>query len=300
MSGSKFSTSRGTVIYVSDFLQRVRARTRCATSSRWPARRTRTPTSPGTSSSAAPTSSWPTSGATWSTGRSRWRTRTSGRSRSRSRPPTPTPSCSRRPGPASTPSATLLGRNRFKQAIGEAMRVVAAANRYLSDQEPWKRKDDPDRRDTILHTALQVVQDANTLLTPFLPHAAQQVHEALGGAGVWAAQPEIREVDELGDGPAYPVLTGDYAGEQARWERPRRSRSAARWPSRRRSSPSSTPSSARPARAGPRSRDDGRRSARPRRRGCVPGPSGRRGRAALISGLSPIFPFHLNVAKDRF
>ena len=92
MSGSKFSTSRGTVIYVGDFL-RSSGRTRCATSSRSPGRRTRTPTSPGTSSSAAPTSSWPTSGATWSTGRSRWRTRTSGRSRSRSRPPTPTPSC---------------------------------------------------------------------------------------------------------------------------------------------------------------------------------------------------------------
>jgi len=112
----------------------------------------------------------------------------------------------------------LLARNRFKQAAGEAMRVVTAANRYLSDQEPWKRKDDPERRDTILHTALQVVQDANTLLTPFLPHAAQQVHEALGGTGVWAAQPEIRDVDDLGDGPAYKVLTGDYATESARWE----------------------------------------------------------------------------------
>jgi methionyl-tRNA synthetase len=111
----------------------------------------------------------------------------------------------------------LLARSKFKQAISEAMRVVTAANRYLSDQEPWKRKDDPDRRDTILHTALQVVQDANTLLTPFLPHSAQKVHEALGSGGVWAAQPEIREVDDLGDGPAYPVLMGDYAGEQARW-----------------------------------------------------------------------------------
>ncbi|WP_172457838.1 methionine--tRNA ligase [Pseudonocardia sp. N23] len=112
----------------------------------------------------------------------------------------------------------LLARNRFKQAAGEAMRVVTAANRYLSDQEPWKRKDDPERRDTILHTALQVVQDANTLLTPFLPHAAQQVHEALGGTGVWAAQPEIRDVDDLGDGPAYKVLTGDYETQSARWE----------------------------------------------------------------------------------
>jgi methionyl-tRNA synthetase len=111
----------------------------------------------------------------------------------------------------------LLGRSRFKQAIGEAMRLVQSANRYLSETEPWKLKDDPARRDTVLHTALQVVSDANTLLTPFLPHAAQKVFEALGGEGVWAAQPEIRTVSEEG-GPDYPVLMGDYADEQAVWE----------------------------------------------------------------------------------
>ena len=82
-----------------------------------------------------------------------------------------------------------LARSRFRAGIGEAMRVASAANKYLSDQEPWKRKDDPERRDTILHTALQVVSDVNTLLTPFLPHSAQGVHEALGGTGIWAAQP---------------------------------------------------------------------------------------------------------------
>ncbi len=115
----------------------------------------------------------------------------------------------------------LLGRNKFRQAINEAMRVVGAANRYLSETEPWKLgEDDPDRRDTVLHTTLQVVSDANTMLTPFLPHAAQKMHEALGGTGVWAAQPEIRTVHEDGeDGPDpdYPVLMGEYAGEQARW-----------------------------------------------------------------------------------
>jgi methionyl-tRNA synthetase len=112
-----------------------------------------------------------------------------------------------------------LRSSRFKQASSEAMRVVSAANKYLSDQEPWKRKDDPARRDTILHTALQVVQDANTLLTPFLPHASQKVHEALGGTGVWAAQPELKEVEDLDvPGRINPILTGDYAGEQAAWE----------------------------------------------------------------------------------
>ncbi|QUH00112.1 methionine--tRNA ligase [Saccharopolyspora erythraea] len=112
-----------------------------------------------------------------------------------------------------------LQRSRFKLAAQEAMRVVSAANKYLSDQEPWKLKDDPDRRDAVLHTALQVVSDANTLLTPFLPHSAQKVHELLGGTGVWSAQPELREVSDL-DVPEreYPVLMGDYAAEQASWE----------------------------------------------------------------------------------
>jgi len=110
----------------------------------------------------------------------------------------------------------LWGRCRFKQATGEAMRVVGLANKYISDSEPWKLKDDPARRDTVLHVALQVVQDCNTLLTPLLPHAAQKVFEALGGEGVWAAQPELRTVSEEG-GPDYLVLQGDYVNQQATW-----------------------------------------------------------------------------------
>ncbi|WP_158889290.1 methionine--tRNA ligase [Amycolatopsis anabasis] len=112
-----------------------------------------------------------------------------------------------------------LSRSRFRAGISEAMRVVSAANKYLSDQEPWKLKEDPERRDSVLHTALQVVSDANTLLTPFLPHSAQKVHEALGGTGVWAAQPELQDVPDLDiEGRINPILTGNYAGEQARWE----------------------------------------------------------------------------------
>ncbi|WP_395728486.1 methionine--tRNA ligase [Nakamurella sp.] len=122
----------------------------------------------------------------------------------------------------------LLGRSRFKQAATEAMRVVGLANKYISESEPWKIKDDPDRQGTVLHTALQVVDDAKTLLTPFLPHSSQKIFEALGGQGVWAAQPEIRTVTDFADDVEgvgvpdvvdYPVLTGDYAREQATWAR---------------------------------------------------------------------------------
>jgi methionyl-tRNA synthetase len=112
----------------------------------------------------------------------------------------------------------LIARHRQKQAIGEAMRVVAEANRYLSDQAPWQLKDESakPRMGTILHVALQAVSDCNTLLTPFLPHSAQKVHELLGGTGVHAPMPRIVEVDDLDDGPPYPILTGDYTAG-ARW-----------------------------------------------------------------------------------
>jgi methionyl-tRNA synthetase len=112
----------------------------------------------------------------------------------------------------------LLDRSQQKAAITEAMRVVAEANKYLSDSAPWKLKDDPHRRDAVLHVALQLVDDAKALLTPFLPHSSDAVHRMLGNDGPWSGQPELRVVDDLDGGPAYPILTGDYAAAGAVWE----------------------------------------------------------------------------------
>ena len=68
---------------------------------------------------------------------------------------------------------------------------------------------------TILHVALQAVDDAKTLLTPFLPRSSQAVHEMLGGTGAWSGMPRIETVDEDG-APSYPVITGSY-DESFRW-----------------------------------------------------------------------------------
>jgi len=114
----------------------------------------------------------------------------------------------------------LLERSRQKAAINEAMRAVAEANKYISDQTPWKLKEDPERQGTVLHVALQAVRDLNTIMTPFVPHAAQRIHETLGGTGTWSAMPEIQEVTEA-DGAEYPVLMGDYQAAYdagATWE----------------------------------------------------------------------------------
>jgi methionyl-tRNA synthetase len=105
----------------------------------------------------------------------------------------------------------LLATHRQKHAVGEAMRVVGEANKYLSDQAPWKlRTSEPERFATVLHVAAQAVSDCRTLLSPFLPHSAQAVHEALGGSGTVSPMPRIEEVDDLDGGPGYPVLQGDY------------------------------------------------------------------------------------------
>jgi methionyl-tRNA synthetase len=71
---------------------------------------------------------------------------------------------------------------------------------------------------SVLHVALQVVDDAKTMLTPFLPSSSSKVHAMLHGSGRWAAMPDLVEVDEptAAGSPSYSVLTGDYQ-TGARW-----------------------------------------------------------------------------------
>ena len=104
------------------------------------------------------------------------------------------------------------------------MRVVGEVNKYLTVTEPYKMKDDSqrDRLATVLHVAAQCVSDCNTLLAPFLPHAANKVHLVFGGQGEFIPMPRIDQVDDLdpdaGTGASsYPVITGDYSATP-RWE----------------------------------------------------------------------------------
>ncbi|GGD16567.1 methionine--tRNA ligase [Nocardioides daphniae] len=113
----------------------------------------------------------------------------------------------------------LISRNRMRNAINEAMRAVADVNKYVTDAEPWKIKEDPERLGTVLWVMAQAVQDLNTLLSPFLPFTANQIDTILGGAGDLQPLPRIEEVTDLDlEGRAYPVITGDYAGVRA-WGR---------------------------------------------------------------------------------
>ncbi|MGP6175027.1 methionine--tRNA ligase [Corynebacterium sp. A21] len=126
-----------------------------------------------------------------------------------------------------------LDESKFKAGIGAVMHIVGEANAYIAEQEPWKLAKDETQRErlaTVLWTALQVVSDCNVMLTPFIPHTAQKVHETLGREGIWAATPKIVEVtDDMpvnpvgvglpAEGQSYPVIMGDYQSQLATWKR---------------------------------------------------------------------------------
>ena len=119
----------------------------------------------------------------------------------------------------------LIAQHRQKAALAEAMRLVGEANKYVADTQPFKLKgQDPatqERLATVLHTLAQAVADLNLMLSPFLPHAANDVDRVMGGAGEVAPMPRVEEVAELDpqvlpeafEGRSgYPVITGDYTG----------------------------------------------------------------------------------------
>jgi len=106
---------------------------------------------------------------------------------------------------------------RFRAALAEAMRVSSNVNQYISSEAPWALvKTDTARAGTVLYVSLRAVDSLKTMLTPFLPHTSQQVHELLGYDGILAGPVEFREVDDGGE--THEILTGDYTSWVGSWE----------------------------------------------------------------------------------
>ena len=49
-----------------------------------------------------------------------------------------------------------------------------AANKYFNDQEPWKKKEDKKRLNTIVYTSLELIRKVTILLYPIIPNTAQK------------------------------------------------------------------------------------------------------------------------------
>jgi methionyl-tRNA synthetase len=93
----------------------------------------------------------------------------------------------------------------FQNALKYAMEMARRVNVYLGTEQPWHViKTDRARAGTVLFVALRCVDNLKTMLTPFLPFSAQRLHGMLGYDDVIAPQPEVQDVG------THRVITGAY------------------------------------------------------------------------------------------
>ncbi len=69
---------------------------------------------------------------------------------------------------------------KFREAMSYVIDVARLGNKYLTDNEPWKKyKDDPDFVSEVIYNSIQVVANLAILCEPFLPHTSNKIFELL-------------------------------------------------------------------------------------------------------------------------
>ncbi|HWL33769.1 MAG TPA: methionine--tRNA ligase [Gaiellaceae bacterium] len=112
---------------------------------------------------------------------------------------------------------TLIEQARFKAALAETMRLASLVNVYVSEEAPWSTiKEDRDRAGTVLYVVLRCIDNLKTLFTPFLPFTSQVLHGLLGYDDVIAGELEFRLIEE--EAVPYSVLTGTYEDWAGSWQ----------------------------------------------------------------------------------
>lgn len=79
---------------------------------------------------------------------------------------------------------SFLEKCRFQQAMVEILKLASFSNRYLDLQSPWIsiRKEGKKAKETI-YNCLQIINALKILFYPFMPFAAERLHEMLGSTG---------------------------------------------------------------------------------------------------------------------
>jgi len=58
--------------------------------------------------------------------------------------------------------------------INFIVNALFEANKYFNDQEPWKKKDDKDRLNTIVYTSLEIIRKISFMLYPIIPDSIEK------------------------------------------------------------------------------------------------------------------------------
>ncbi len=94
-----------------------------------------------------------------------------------------------------------MARYAIHELLGQVWRVVGAANRYFTAEEPWiKRKTDPARMATVLYVTAEVLREVALLIQPVMPASMSKLLDLLGVAA------EARSFAETG--PEHRLVPG--------------------------------------------------------------------------------------------
>ena len=69
----------------------------------------------------------------------------------------------------------LIDNQDINQYMSFIIEMLFASNKYFNDQEPWKKKNDKDRLNTIVYTALELIRKISILLNPVIPDTSLKV-----------------------------------------------------------------------------------------------------------------------------
>jgi methionyl-tRNA synthetase len=112
----------------------------------------------------------------------------------------------------------LLEKVHLREALSAAFGIVRAANGYIDRRAPWKSiKEDPQDAARAVYTVLRVIDNLKTILAPFLPHTAQQLHDYLGYDGQLFGNLDIVEFAETTRN--HQALVYDRADAIGTWEK---------------------------------------------------------------------------------
>ncbi|GGE26009.1 methionine--tRNA ligase [Psychroflexus planctonicus] len=95
--------------------------------------------------------------------------------------------------------SNALEKYRFREAQAEMMNLARLGNKYLADEEPWKKaKTDPARTQTIMYVGLQIASALAVIAEPFLPFTSEKLRKMLNqdevGKIYWN---DLAEAEEL-------------------------------------------------------------------------------------------------------
>ena len=99
-----------------------------------------------------------------------------------------------------------MGEFALHLVLADIWAVVAEANRYFANNEPWKlSKSDPARRDTVLYVTIETIRQVAILTQPFMPSSMAKLLDLLAVDADGRAFAALGEAGRLVSGTSLPA-----------------------------------------------------------------------------------------------